>query len=370
MTERSHSNKRFSDTAEAWLARNRSLVLRQTPVWAQSLLCVVLSIGAIGAVGSIILKIDEVISVTGQLESSSGSTKVKSAVGGQVASVFFKDGENVEKGDLLLRFDTRQAEDQKKTLERLIELEKGKLKSQLLIFDERKKVFKQKLNTNKIILQELKNLVDTGGYQRVQYLQQLDSYFEIKSQLESIDSQIKRLKIETQKNISEMQVRLNTANIQIQYQNVTAPVEGIIFDPKVSENGVLQPGVDILTIVPQGNLKASVLVPNKDIGFIAKDQKAMIRVDAFPFTRYGELTGLVKRIGADSLAPDNEYNYFRFPVQIDLNRSYLENKGIVTPLRSGMAITANIKLREKRLISLLSDMLVNQVESIKKIRQQ
>ena len=120
--------KYFSDTAEAWLAGNRSLVLRQTQ-WAQSLLCVVLSIGAIGAVGSIILKIDEVISVTGQLESSSGSTKVKSAVGGQVASIFFKDGESVEKGDLLLRFDTRQAEDQKKTLERLIDLEKGKLKS-------------------------------------------------------------------------------------------------------------------------------------------------------------------------------------------------------------------------------------------------
>ena len=158
VTERSHSNKRFSDTAEAWLARNRSLVLRQTPVWAQSLLCVVLSIGAIGAVGSIILKIDEVISVTGQLESSSGSTKVKSAVGGQVASIFFKDGESVEKGDLLLRFDTRQAEDQKKTLERLIDLEKGKLKSQLLIFDERKKVFEQKLNTSKTILQELKEL--------------------------------------------------------------------------------------------------------------------------------------------------------------------------------------------------------------------
>ena len=370
MTKKSLSGKRLADSAEAWLARNRSLVLRQTPVWAQSLLCIVLSVGGIGILGSIVLKIDEVISVTGQLESSSGSTKVKSPVGGQVAAVFFKDGESVQKGDLLLRFDTRQAENQKRTLEKLINLEEGKLKSQQQILEERKKVFKQKLETSKTNIQELQDLVYSGGYQRIQYLKQLDSYFEIKSQLDSIDLEIKRLRIDSQKNISEMKTRLNTANIQIQYQNVKAPVEGIVFDPQVSPNGVLQPGVDILTIVPQGNLKASVLVPNKDIGFVAKDQKAMVRVDAFPFTRYGELTGYVKTIGADSLPPDNEYSYFRFPVQVDLNKSYLENKGIITPLRSGMAVTANIKLREKSVISLLSDMLVNQVDSVKKIRQQ
>ena len=38
--------------AERWLARNRSLVLRQTPVWAQSMAGIVVGLGLI-AVGQV-----------------------------------------------------------------------------------------------------------------------------------------------------------------------------------------------------------------------------------------------------------------------------------------------------------------------------
>ena len=48
----------------------------------------------------------------------------------------------------------------------------------------------------------------------------------------------------------------------------------------------------------------------------------------------------------------------------------LVSDGVNIPLRSGMSITANLKLREKRVISLLSDLLVDQTESVKSIRQQ
>ena len=78
----------------------------------------------------------------------------------------------------------------------------------------------------------------------------------------------------------------------------------------------------------------------------------------------------VKQIGADALPPDQSANYYRFPVKLKLEKFYLENKNIKTPLRSGMAVTANLKLRDKRLISLISDLLVDQTDSIKGIRQQ
>ena len=94
-----------------------------------------------------------------------------------------------------------------------------------------------------------------------------------------------------------------------------------------------------------------------------------MRVDAFPFTRYGELEGVVNQIGADALPPDASMNYYRFPIELKLNRNYLKAEGVKIPLRAGMAITVNLKLREKRLISILSDLLVNQTDSIKSIRQ-
>ena len=43
---------------------------------------------------------------------------------------------------------------------------------------------------------------------------------------------------------------------------------------------------------------------------------------------------------------------------------------IKIPLKPGMSITTNLKLRDKRVISLVSDLLVDQTDSIKSIRQQ
>ena len=57
-----------------------------------------------------------------------------------------------------------------------------------------------------------------------------------------------------------------------------------------------------IVIVPEG-LFAEVLVPNGDIGFVKIGQNAKVRVDAFPFSRYGELNGKVSYISADALSP-------------------------------------------------------------------
>ena len=128
-------------------------------------------------------------------------------------------------------------------------------------------------------------------------------------------------------------------------------------------------GDTIVTIIPQEGLKGKVFVQNKDIGFVKTGQKARVRV-VFPFTQYGELEGNVGQIGADALPPDQKANFYRYPVKLTINKPYLEHKGVKVPLRSGMAITANLKLRDKRLISLISDMFVDQTESIRSIRQQ
>ena len=358
------------DAAENWLARNRSLVLRQTPVWAQSLAVIFIAMGSIAVLGAIFFKIDEVITVSGQLEAINGTTDVKTPAGGKVAAVFFKDGEFIRKGQKLVRFDTRQAADEKATLSALILLEQKDLNNKKGILGERYSVLAQKVNTNEGIVRELKGLVDKGGFQRVQYLQQLDQLFELKSQLQSVKLEMSRITLEADKSIGQMRNKLRSAELQLQYQNVMAPASGIVFEPKVRVDGVLQAGETILTIVPQQGLKAEIFVSNKDIGFVKTGLMAKVRVDAFPFTRYGELEGKVYQIGADSLPPSEIANYYRFPVKLSLNRSFLKSQGVVIPLRSGMAITANLKLREKRVISLISDLLVDQTESVKGLRQQ
>ena len=376
--------QKVGDATNRWLAKNRSLVLRQTPVWAQSMAAIVIGLGTVVVVGGVVFKIDEVVTVQGQLQSIGGSMDLKSPVGGKVAAVFFKDGAKVRKGELLLRFDTRQAADEQRTLKQLIGLEEQGLQSRLSTIDSQRetlaarlRVLEQKLATKTTITGELKGLVEQGGFQRLQLLEQQDQAFELKNQLTEVREQqgqlrlqADQLRLEVSKNISQMRNRLLQAELQLQYQNVVAPTDGLVFDPKVRPDGVVAAGETLLKLVPQAGLFAEVFVPNKDIGFVKTGQQAKVRVDAFPFTRYGELQGKVTQIGADALEPSALQNFYRFPVKLELDRPYLESQGTRIPLRSGMAITTNLKLREKRVISLISDLLVYQTDSVKSIRQQ
>ena len=356
--------------ADKWLARNRSLVLRQTPVWAQSFAVLLVSLGTFAVAGASIFKIDEVVTVQGQLEAQEGITEVKSPVSGKISSVFFKDGELVARGQTLVVFDTRQAIKQKSTLERLIEVEKRDLKNKINLLNDKKEVLMQKLSTSNEITLQLEKLVEEGGFQRVQYLKQLDTVYELNSNIKAVDLEIRRVNLESEKALGQMLNQLSQVDLQIQYQQIEAPVDGIIFEPKAAIDSVIREGERILTIVPQKGLRAQVYVPNKDIGFVKPGQAARIRVDAFPYSRYGELSGEVTQIGANSLEPDAINNYYRFPIKVNIDKPYLETKEVRIPLRSGMAITVNMKLREKRVISLLSDLLVDQTDSIRSIRQQ
>jgi len=376
--------QKAGDAANSWLAKNRSLVLRQTPIWAQSMAVIVIAVGTIAVVGGFLFKIDEVVTVQGQLKSIGGTVEVKTPAGGRVAEVLFKDGDLVKQGQLLIKFDTRQALDDKRTLTRIIALEKKELVSRLKTISsqqntltEREEVIRQKLRTKTTITRELQKLVKEGGFQKLQLLEQLDQVFEQRKQLSELKEQQGQLilqadqtKLETLKNIDQMLNKLKQAELQLQYQNVLAPVAGIVFDPKVSKEGVMEAGGRILSLVPKAGLYAEVFIPNKDIGFVKSGQTAKVRVDAFPFTRYGEIKGEVTQIGADAFPPDQLRNFYRFPVKLKLDRFYLESDGIKIPLQAGMAITTNLKLREKRVISLISDLLVDQTDSLKSLRQQ
>ena len=376
--------QKAGDAANRWMARNRSLVLRQTPIWAQSLAAILIGLSTTAVIGGILFRIDEVVTVQGQLKSIGGTVEVKTPAGGRVAEVLFSDGEVVRKGQPLMRFDTRQATDERETLTQLIAAERKQLKTQLdtLASQEatlagRRAVLQQRMVTQSTILSEMESLVEQGGFQRLQFLQQQDQLFELENEINDLKEQDSRLKfqaedvqLQSRKSIDQMRNRLREAELQLQYQNVLAPVSGVVFDPQATVEGVLGPGERILSIVPQQGLYAEVFVPNKDIGFIKPGQEAKVRVDAFPFTRYGELPGAVTQIAADALAPDATQNFYRFPVKLTLERSFLESDGVKVPLKAGMSVTTNLKLRDKRVISLVSDLLVDQTDSVRSIRQQ
>ena len=80
--------------------------------------------------------------------------------------------------------------------------------------------------------------------------------------------------------------------MQIQYETVVAPGNGVIFDSK-AKPGVLSAGETIMKkLCPRTSLlKGDVWVTNKDIGYIKLGKKANVRVDAFDYTEFGEIVG-------------------------------------------------------------------------------
>jgi hemolysin D len=89
-----------------------------------------------------------------------------------------------------------------------------------------------------------------------------------------------------------------------------APQAGTIKDLAISTQGaVVQPGSVLLTLVPLGDpLFADVAIKNEDIGFIQVGQSAQVKLAAYPFQKYGLLTGKVVHVSADATEQGNPAN--------------------------------------------------------------
>lgn len=351
------------------LNRENALVMRQSPRWLQFFAGLMVVIGGGLLATGYFVRIDEIVTATGQLQSKTGKAEVKTPAGGKVAEVLIRNGDVVRQGQPLVRFDTAIAREQLVTSQQLISLEQQGLARQLASLDAQAVVIDQRLTTQRRITKEYAKLAASGGMGGLDALKQQDSLFDLISRRKVLDQDRQKIQIEAEKKIRELQARIEQLQVQLNYQNVLAPVGGVAFEVKARPAGVIQGGETMLTIIPTTGLSAEVFVPNKDIGFIKVGQSAKVRVDAFPSTRYGELKGTVALVGADALPPDSTNNSYRFPVRITLEKPWLEAGGIRIPLRSGMAITSNLRIREKRLISLVSDFFAGQLDSLKALRQ-
>lgn len=347
------------------------MVLRQTSRWGQIFLLSLVGLGATAFATAWFYQIDEVITVQGRLQPQSGGVEVKSPVAGQLADILVTSGERVQQGQPLLRYDVKAARSEESNLTKQLALEEIRLQEQLKSNAQRQITAERNVELSKDILKRLKPLEAGGAMSEVQILQQ-------SNQLETQRDQLLQLKTERQQLISDSQARRQElrgrlAQVQNQLRNevVKSPISGVVFDLKPDNSRyVAQNAEPLMKIVPSGNLSAEVNVSNQDIGFIKPGLPVKVRVDSFPFTEYGEIPGKVSQVGADALPPTELIRSFHFPVDIELSRSVLRTKeGTTIPLQSGMTVTTNLKLRDRRLIELLSDLFTNRGESLKRLRQ-
>jgi hemolysin D len=184
-----------------------------------------------------------------------------------------------------------------------------------------------------------------------------------------IDSQLTKIILENQKKINEIDSQISQAQETLQYQRISAPVDGTIFEMQPSSSGfVVNTTEPVVKIVPNEDLVAKVYITNRDIGFVRQGQKVDVRIDSFPFQEFGDIKGELIWIGSDALPPDQIHNFYRFPAKVRLDKQSVLVSDRSLSLQSGMSINANIKLRQRTIMSIFTDFLVQKAESLKSIR--
>lgn len=133
-------------------------------------------------------------------------------------------------------------------------------------------------------------------------------------------------------------------------QQIIAPVDGFINKLLIHTiGGVVSPAEKLITLVPADSpLIISVLVENKDIGFIAQGMASSIKVDTFDFQKYGTLDGQVIHVARDSIE-DKEQGLV-YEVYVEPKKTSLMVEGALSPITTGMSVTAEIKVGKRRII--------------------
>ncbi len=110
-----------------------------------------------------------------------------------------------------------------------------------------------------------------------------------------------------------------------------------------------------MQIVPREDLIAEVFVTDEDIGFIKTGLPVRVRIDSFPSREFGDIGGELVFVGSDSLPPTPELPRYTFPCRIRLERQFMMVRGHAVPLHAGMAVSTQIQVRKRSVISIFLD---------------
>ena len=153
--------------------------------------------------------------------------------------------------------------------------------------------------------------------------------------------------------VRQRKEELTKANNRSGLQMLRAPVPGTVQQLAVyTEGAVLKPADPILVIVPDNaRLIVEAKVLNRDIGFVRAGQDVMVKLDAYPFTRYGLLHGKIISISRDAVTEEKLGQVYE--AEIALNETVMIADGHRERLQPGLTATAEIRTGTRLVINYL-----------------
>lgn len=366
-------------------------------------------------------RVDQTVNANGTLQPVSGKMTVSSPAGGIVRQLFVRDGEMVEKGEVLMvvesegtkarlqstqkqlalfryenqlfnllldqqgRFDLSSLPEppvliRSEERTRSVQLTVQETSARLALLRTRLASQQRTLALKQELVKSLREVYVSGGIAKFNYLNSVDELQRLESQIAETNQQLTATSGQAARQVSVnsrqiLSLEAQFVALQEQQRNLTlrAQQPGEVFNLSVGQGSVIGSGAEVMRIVPDGGgLKAKVFLPNSELGFIKVGMPVKLAVSSFPPGEYGYLKGTVKNIGADAFESTDQQSADRqrantFPMTIELADNQ-DKAAILDRLAPGMQVMANIIVRQRPVITLLTDVFTKGTESLQNSR--
>ena len=342
---------------------------------------------------SSVSKIDEVTHSKGVVIARSRTQIIQSAIDGVIKEIVVEEGQIVKKGQILAKLERTQAEAAENdssgkvaALEATLVRLQAEVLGSPLVFPESVKAFphfitnqtqlylrrKSALESEIGILREnlrlvqkeldlTEPLVATGDVGKIEVIRLQRQVAELKGQISFRrnkffqDSQQEMTKVEEE--LSTQKQVLAEREFNVEKLEVHSPVDGLVKKIQITTPGAkVRPGEVLLELLPtdsklivEGKLRPS------DIGFVRPGMDATVKLDAFDYSIYGVLKGIVSYISPDAIteqSPQGEMLFYRVQISLaDVDSQHLHGRAI--KIQPGMTVGIDIRTGRKSVLNYL-----------------
>ena len=383
-------------------------LLNQTSPGSRLVLYLIAAVLLGGVLWAYFARVEEITMGEAKIISKSREQLIQSLEGGILAEMNVREGDVVEKDQVLLQIDSTRAEasyreglskviglkasitrlraeayQQPLEFDEMVSTEKALVEQETQAFNARKKALNDSVSalerSHALSLREIKlsePLAAKGLISDVEILRLQRQANDIKSQIIERNN---RYQAEANAELAKFEMELSQTSENlvgradvVDRTTVTAPVRGTIKNVRVNtRGGVIQPGEQILEIIP---LEDQLLVEGKirpaDIAFLRPGLGATVKITAYDYSIYGGLKGVIKHISPDTLKDDQksasgrpDETYYR--VQILTDSSFLQAGSNPLPIIPGMVATVEIRTGEKTILDYLLKPLLKAREALR-----
>lgn len=399
------------DLADCTEFRQR-LQAKTPPAVSLMLLLLLLLVGA-AVVWAILAKVSLVVVAQGRVRPIETPQRIFPAITahleGRVSEVFFKEGDRVASGDVLLQLDTSKLDNE--IAKHTHEIAAGKselaeLRQLVQLLDERTAVAKsqaeaelqQQLDKHQRDLSRRESEIRRAAAalaksrdhaNRVQLLvkqkvQTASSWMQATTQLQQDEAALQQAQLpidegaiavrqqalalvdhDHQLKHAELAARIARREGQVksaekelanrkyerQHAALRAPLDGVIVKGNIKVGDLLQSGQPALEIAESETLRFEAQVSSEEIGDLREGMDVNLKLDAFDFQKFGTLDGEVSYISPDSQTTGNEKSESFYRVHIALRGKQLNRGDLVGQVKLGMAGVAEIVTERDNLLT-------------------